>query len=354
VTRQKYDNPYRDTSEPDLTVTELRKDVLTEDWVIIAGDRHGRPRDFSRHTETASDVENCPFEPGNESQTPPEIDAIRPEGADRSDWSVRVVPNKYSALSPEENELSESESNFPQRKGIGSHEVIVESREHRTTLGGIPPDQMNRVLKMYRRRFETLLEDDRFNYVQFFRNEGPEAGASMRHPHSQILALPLVPSSVRERLRISADFFSENDHCIVCDQIERERSAAERVLEVTEQFLVFCPYASRFPYETWFVPRGHDHDFRNLNQDQRNELAQLLPYWANRLAKSADSPPFNLIIHTVPGRNADPSDRPPIGDHFHWFFRLVPRMKRMAGLELATRTHINTVPPERAADELKG
>jgi UDPglucose--hexose-1-phosphate uridylyltransferase len=333
-------------------VSELRKDVLTGDWVIIAGDRHGRPNDFSHHSEPCSDIESCPFEPGNESQTPPEIDAIRPEGADRSDWSVRVVPNKYSALSPEENESSEPESNFPQRKGIGSHEVIVESRDHRTTLGGIPTDQMNRVLKMYRRRFQTLLADDRFKYVQFFRNEGPEAGASMRHPHSQILALPLVPSSVRDRLRISADYFLENDHCIVCDQIERERAADERVLEVTEQFLVVCPYASRFPYEICFLPRIHDHDFRNLNQNQRNELAQLLPCWANRLAESANSPPFNLIIHTTPVQNSNPPDEPPVGDYFHWFIRIIPRMKRIAGLELATQTHINTVPPEQAVDEL--
>lgn len=337
---------------------ELRKDLFTDNWVIIAEGRDGRPMDYVQGPVPEDDPADCPFEPGHESMTPPEIDAIRPDGRDEdNNWRVRVVPNKFSALSPDE-PLTASDENkvFQRMSGTGSHEVVIESPEHNQDLSDFSPEQTERVLRIFQRRLRELLGDERFQYVQIFRNQGREAGASLVHPHSQILALPFLPLSVRDRLQASREYYDRNDKCMLCDVLERELEDEARVVTAGESFVVMAPYAPRYPYELWVVPRRHEHDFRSVEQTERNDLAERLPETIQKLNQTLVNPPFNVLLRTAPGPGPDPANRSygeEFPEHFHWYLEIIPRLKRTAGLELATETHINTISPETAVRTLQ-
>ncbi len=336
-------------------MSELRKNPLTNQWVIVAGNRHERPGGFSWRDHSESSIDDCPFESGKESRTPPEIDAIRPTCTDVPDWSVRVVPNKYNALSPEEPTDSPNDSFFQSMPGAGSHEVVIESPDHQKRLADFSPEQYNRVLKMIQRRLVDLLSEESFPYVQVFRNEGPEAGASLSHPHSQILTFPRIPEATHRRIRTGYQYFSRTGDCVLCEEVTREKNRGDRIVESNKYFTVLCPYASRFPYEITIVPDWHHHDFRRLQADRRYQLAKTLTRTMDRLGDTLDTPPSNLLLYTAPDPET-PGERDYLenmADHSHWFLKIVPRIKRLAGLELAVETHINSVQPEKAAEQLR-
>lgn len=335
---------------------ELRKDLLTDNWVIIAEERGGRPKDYSRQHGWEESPQDCPFEPGHESMTPSEIDTIQSNGRDDSDWLVRVVPNKYNALSPDETPTQHVDGLFQRMNATGSHEVVIETPEHSLEISEFSKDQMGHVIDMFQRRLDRLLEDKRFQFVQIFRNEGREAGASLVHPHSQILAFPFIPLWIRDRLRASYQHFSTHENCILCDLTEQELEAESRLIEVNSSFIVLSPYAARYPFETWIIPRNHSHDFRKMNTEEKSRLAEVLPRTTERLNGVLEDPPFNILHHTAPkvGNKDDlPDYLTHLSDHFHWHMEIIPRLKQTAGLELATDTHINTVSPETAAEEMK-
>jgi UDPglucose--hexose-1-phosphate uridylyltransferase len=337
---------------------ELRKDLFTDNWVIIAEGRDGRPIDYSQGTVPANDPADCPFEPGHESMTPPEIDAIRPSASKNADdWQVRVVPNKFSALSPQEpRSVPVKQGLFQRMNGTGSHEVVIESPAHSRRLSDFSPEQVERVLRIFQRRLRTLLGDERFQFVQIFRNEGREAGASLVHPHSQILALPFLPISFRDRLQASRKYYAQKQRCILCDVLEQELEKDERVISAGDSFVVLAPYAPRHPYELWIVPRQHRHDLRDLGEPERLDLAERIPETLRKLDDTLVNPPFNLLVRTAPTPNhhsEHPSYLEDLSEHFHWYLEVIPRIKRTAGLELATETHINTIAPETAAQTLR-
>ncbi len=337
---------------------ELRKDLFTDNWVIIAEGRDGRPMDYVKGPVPEDDPADCPFEPGQESMTPPEIDSIPPdEMGDESDWLVRVVPNKFSALSPSEPLTSSDETGLFQRmSGTGSHEVVIESPDHNQKLSDFSPEQAERVLRIFQRRLQELLGDDRFQFVQIFRNQGREAGASLVHPHSQILALPFLPLSFRDRLQASRKYNERTNNCMLCDVLDHELRDEERVVTSGESFVVLAPYAPRYPYELWVVPRSHKHDFRSVEETERFELAKRLPETIKKLNETLVNPPFNLLLRTAPTPDSNDTNRSyfeALSDHFHWYIEIIPRLKRTAGLELATETHINTIAPETATRTLR-
>lgn len=327
---------------------ELRRDVVSGRWVIIATERASRPTDFSKGREwvTAADRDRCPFCPGREDQTPPEIFAVRPSGADGSGWRVRVVPNKYPALRIEGELNVEGAPLFEHMDAVGAHEVIVETPEHDTHLGLLPDEQVADVLRTYRERYVDLDRDPRFKYALLFRNHGRTAGASLSHPHSQLIALPVIPRRAEEELEVARRYFADHARCLYCDVVAAELEAGERVVYENDLFLAYEPYASRFPFETWVVPKFHQASFGQLEDEELVELADALGATLHKLHAALDNPPYNFVVHSAPYE--------PLPEHlYHWHIEVMPRLTSVAGFEWGTGFYINVVPPEQAAAFLR-
>jgi len=326
---------------------ELRKDPVTGRWVIIATDRAKRPTDFVRETVQIRGTGFCPFCSGNESKTPPEILAYRSNGERNSPgWSIRVVPNKFPALGIEGNLNREGEGLYDKMNGIGAHEVIIETADHMMTLATMPLDRIEQVLWAYRDRVLDLKKDRRFKYVLIFKNHGEAAGASLEHTHSQLIALPVVPKRVLEELEGSRGYYNFKERCIFCDIIRQEMESATRVIAENEGFVVIAPFAPRFPFEVWMLPKVHQSAFE---ESQKHEFPQLAVIWKEmlmRLDRILDHPAYNAIIHTSPLPEAS-------NDYFHWHMEIIPKLTKVAGFEWGSGFYINPTPPEESAKYLR-
>ncbi len=328
---------------------ELRRDPLTGDWVIYSESRRGRPEDFDVSSSPQDPIEECPFEPGREDRTPPEVDAIRPGGDGRSDWAVRVVPNKFPALSDTGGSAEPPAGDPDTRPGRGTHEVVVETPHHEREWHRLSPEHMARVLEMYRRRVRTLGARPSARVVQVFKNRGGRAGATLSHPHAQVLTLPVLPPRTERLLRGARDHHQKTTNCYWCEAM---RTETRRVAE-TDDFTAWCPRASRFPYQVRIAPKHHDPDFTDLTTAQRKDLSHLLVDLAGRLEEVLRSPPYNVLLHTAPRSEPDEFPAQDVADFFHWHLEYLPRVSRTAGLELATGTHLNHTLPETAAGHLR-
>jgi len=245
---------------------ELRKDPVTGRWVIIATDRARRPTDFIRQSVVLKGG-FCPFCPGNESKTPPEILAHRNGHGDRDKpgWSVRVVPNKYPALGIEGNLDRRADGMYDRMNGIGAHEVIIETPDHSQTFANMPDKAIEDVLWAFRDRVVDLKQDRRFKYILIFKNHGEAAGATLEHPHSQLIALPIVPRQVLDELEGSSRYYDLKERCIFCDVVHQETSGEEaRLVAENRGFVTVSPYAARFPFETCILPKNHEASLRTL------------------------------------------------------------------------------------------
>jgi len=331
-----------------MEVPELRRDAVSGRWVIIATDRAARPTDFIKPKDVPQDRDRCPFCAGREHETPPEILALRPAGggANTPGWEVRVVPNKYPALRIEGNLGIVGGPLFEHMDGVGAHEVIIETPEHDTHLGLLPTPHVEKVLWAYRERYLDLDRDPRFRYALLFRNHGRSAGASLAHPHSQLIALPVLPRRAEEELEVARAYFAEHARCLYCDVLEAELEAGQRIVYENEGFVAYEPYASRFPFETWIVPRRHTASFGDLPDEDLPDAADALGQTLYRLHAVLDNPPYNFILHTAP--------YDPIPGHFyHWHIEIMPRLTQVAGFEWGTGFYINVTPPEEAARFLR-
>lgn len=332
---------------------ELRRDPLTGDWVIYSESRRGRPEDFEVTSSPQDPIEECPFEPGREDQTPSEVDAIRPGGGGRSEWVVRVVPNKFPALSAPDGSADPPRKPPPEdpgtRPGRGAHEVVVETPHHEREWHRLSPRHMERVLEMYRRRVQTLGARPSARVVQVFKNRGGRAGATLSHPHAQVLTLPVLPPRTERLLRGGRDHHQTTANCYWCETMRTE----DRRVAETDDFTAWCPRASRFPYQVRIAPKRHDPAFTDLTTAQREDLSHLLVDLAGRLEEVLRSPPYNVVLHTAPRSKRDGFPGEDVGDYFHWSLEYLPRVSRTAGLELATGTHLNHTLPETAARHLR-
>jgi len=324
---------------------ELRKDPVVERWVIIATERARRPMDFAPEVTTRRGPEVCPFCPGREERTPPEI--YRSGGSEDGPWTVRVVPNKFPALHGDPGEVhGTGEGIYDRMDGVGAHEVIVESPDHFAGLGTLPAAHVGEILGAYRERLQALRKDPRLEYVLIFKNHGVQAGASLEHPHSQLIATPILPELVAEELEGALHYFRMKERCVWCDIVRQERRTGTRLVLEEEGFVAVAPYASRFPYETWILPTTHRSHFESLQADEVDALARLLRELVARLDRLFVDPPYNFALHTAPLKAADP-------EHFHWHLELMPKLTRLAGFELGTGFFINPTPPEDAARFLR-
>jgi len=327
---------------------ELRKDPITGRWVIISTERGKRPMEFLRESVVAQGKGNCPFCYGSESKTPPEILVYGRNGggANSPGWSIRVVPNKFPALGIEGDLNKEGEGPFDKMNGIGAHEVIVESPEHAASLATLPQRTVEDVLWAYRDRMLDLKNDKRFRYVLIFKNHGEAAGATLEHPHSQLIALPIVPKQVREEVDSCWHYYHEKERCIFCDIIRQEQDTGVRVIVENEHFITLAPYAPRFPFEMWILPRVHGSSFENNQSSMYSSLAHITKDTLMRLDAVLDRPAFNLMIHTSPIGEE-------INDHYHWHIEIIPKLTKVAGFEWGTGFYINPTPPEESARFLR-
>ncbi len=327
---------------------ELRKDSIIGRWVIISTDRGKRPTDFVRESVQIKGTGFCPFCYGNESKTPPEILVYGRNGGSRDTpgWSVRVVPNKFPALGIEGDLDRQGEGLFDKMNGVGAHEVIVETPEHQQTLASLPEKSIESVLWAYRDRMLDLKNDRRFRYILIFKNHGEAAGASLEHTHSQLIALPIVPKRVREEVDVARRYFQDKERCIFCDMIRQETQAKVRIIEANEHFVAIAPWAPRFPFETWILPRQHSSSFENNQSPIYMGLAGIMKNILTRLDTVLDRPAYNYVIHTSPAGEE-------INDHYHWHIEMMPKLTKVAGFEWGTGFYICPTPPEESARFLR-
>jgi UDPglucose--hexose-1-phosphate uridylyltransferase len=317
-------------------------------WVIIATERAARPSDFKSEAQPPKSG-FCPFCKGNEAKTPPEIMAYREAGSrpNEGGWRVRVVPNKFPALRVEGDLGKVGYGIYDMMNGIGAHEVIIETPEHQTSLAPLSEANIREVLWAYRDRLVDLKKDRRLVYGMVFKNVGSVAGASLEHTHSQLICTPIVPRTVVGEMNGAQEFFRYRGRCLFCDMIQQEVDSAKRVVLDGPQFVSFAPFASRFPFETWILPRQHSSHFENLQRMEVDELARTLKVVLTKLERSLENPPYNYILHTAPFNTADL-------EHFHWHIEIIPRLTKVAGFEWGTGFYINPVPPEKAAEFMRG
>lgn len=326
---------------------ELRKEPVTGRWVIIASERSARPTDF-KSTPQPIKSNFCPFCEGNEAKTPPEIMAYREKGtkANTRGWRVRVVPNKFPALQIEGKQNKRGEGIYDMMNGIGAHEVIIESPKHVLSLTALDNGSVEEVLWCYRDRLIDLKKDKRFVYGLLFKNVGVAAGASLEHSHSQLIVTPIVPQQVINEMTGAETFYKYRGRCLFCDMIQQEIATESRIVILAENFIAFAPFASRFPFETWILPRTHDSHFENLQKLEIEELANVLKNTLIRLESALEFPPYNYIIHTTPFHINE-------SEYYHWHIEIIPRVINIAGFEWGTGFYINPMSPEKAAKFLR-
>lgn len=328
-------------------MSEFRKDPVTGRWVIIAAERAKRPRQRSVVNSSAG-IEPCPFCAGNEVMTPAEVLAYRDPLAPPNSpgWRVRVVPNKYPALEASAARQTQNDGLYESMNGVGVHEVIIESSEHVTDVGQLSEEQITLVLRAYRARLRHWREDPRWRYLLVYKNQGERAGATLEHVHSQLIALPAMPKEVVDKIDGMKRHYASTGRCIYCEMIEKEIAHRERLVSNHDRFIVLCPFAPRFAYETWILPRVHAPVFEESSEPDAIALARTLRDTLARLNQTVDEPPFNYVIHTSPIED-------PASSHYHWRMEIMPQLTRAAGFEWGSGTHINPVAPEVAAGLLR-
>jgi UDPglucose--hexose-1-phosphate uridylyltransferase len=326
---------------------ELRKDPVTDRWVIIAADRP-RPSEFSRDTvPTPAPAASCPLCPGNEGRTPPEVLAYRDgTGQNQPGWQVRVVPNKYPVLKIEGDLNREGEGLFDKMDGIGAHELIVETPDHTKFLSELSEKQIEDVFRAFRDRINDLKRDVRLRYILVFKNHGKAAGGKLEHSHSQLIALPVVPKRVIEEMEGAKHYYDFKDRCVFCDIVRQERRDQVRVVSESERFLVIEPYAPRSPFETWILPRQHESHFEAIDAAHLQDLSWVMRSTLRKIDKVLEKPPYNFVLHTAPVQEGKLP-------YYHWHIEIMPKLTKVAGFEWGSGFYINPTAPEESAQFLR-
>jgi UDPglucose--hexose-1-phosphate uridylyltransferase len=340
-----------------MVYNELRKDYLLNRWVVIAAERSRRPTDFAKQKTKQAENSVCPMCVGNEHMTPPAVllylkqneeieksrdsDNIRPKN-----WLVRVIPNLYPAFTPPKKPVDQTQimKNKKYRYAVGHHEVFIESPNHDEDPADAEPTQMKLLVNSYIDRLHEISAKPYVQYVSFFRNYGKEAGASLSHAHSQMIATPVVPRIPAEEAAASKKFYEQHKKCVFCDIIEKETKSPRLILD-NPHFVVFAPYASMHPLEFWIFPKKHASNIMGLNEDEVAAFAETLKTSLKALKTLVNDPPYNYGFHMSIDCDAE--------RHYHWHLEVYPRLSIWAGFEKNTGMYINTVKPETSAAELR-
>jgi UDPglucose--hexose-1-phosphate uridylyltransferase len=326
-------------------MSTLRQDPTTRQWAILATRRSDRPHEpvVVPRPELPEFDPACPFCPGNEDQTPPEI--TREQTGET--WQVRVVPNMYAALTGDGATARSGEPMFREMPGVGSHEVVIETPRHDARTEELENDQVARVLWMWRERYRELIARPEVRAVVVFKNFGALAGTSLTHPHSQIVATPVFLPRLQRRLDVATRYYDEHGSCVYDDVIAAERHADVRVVDEVGGFIAFGPWAAQSPFETWIAPTFHQGSFGDLTDDHVDDLARILIRSLRAVRGACGDPDYNLVMYSAPSNEGHAMRV------FHWHLKLIPRIATQAGFEIGSAMSINTVAPEEAAEALR-
>jgi len=323
--------------------SELRQDLVTGDWVVIALGRGKRPGEFAVKRQPYPELSDmCPFcfpeETGQEEDV---LIYRRKDG----DWSLRVFPNKFPAFSRHRSVKHAEDGPYFMMDGVGHHEVIV-TRDHSRQIALLDPLEVAEVIDAYQDRFISLMNKRSVNYIEIFHNHGREAGASIEHPHSQLMAIPVTSPGIKFELDGAEEYWEANRKCVFCTMAEWELKHKKRLIFENDNFLAFCPFSSRVAFEVWVIPKKHKPYFERINNEEKIDLAEALQKSISSIYQALTDPPYNFYIHTSP---CDGKDYP----HYHWHIEILPHTSTWAGFELSTGIEISTIEPERAAEELR-
>jgi len=326
-------------------MAELRREPVARRWVVITTTEAKGPNDylvFKKPYRELEPIEPCPFCPGNEALTPEQILAIE-EGGEGT-WAVRVVPAKFPFFRIEGELDKRPEGMYDLMNAIGAHEIIIETPDHTGALGRMGSDQILRILKAYRGRSSDLARDKRFRQIVILKNH---PGVFNLHPHSHVLAMPVIPRRIDEEVWGTLDYFRRKERCIFCDIIKEEITSGKRIILETPHFLFFCPFASRYPFEIWIIPRRHSPDFVSIGDDEIWDLAAGMETIFSRLLRLLQDPPYSFSFHSSPIQEKYHKSE------YHWHVEIRPRIGLREGFEWGTGFFVNSTPPELAAAHLR-
>jgi len=327
---------------------ELRRDPVVGRWVIVDTDHPKKPGDFE-YEQNIIKGGLCPFCYGNEFMTPPEISCFRNPGtgANTPGWQVRVVANKFPALQIEGELDRRGLGIYDLSNGIGAHEVLIETPYHNKDISELLPEEIESYLKMCCVRVADLKKDSRFKYIMVFRNYGSAAGASLEHPHTQLVALPMVPKNALEEIHGARDYFNYRERCIYCDIIRQEIQDKARIILENKYFISFCPFVSRFPFEIMIMPKQHSGYFGHISSNEISALTSILKDTLVKLKKVFVNLSYNYIIHSAPINGEVEVE------YYHWHIEIMPKLTQVAGFEWGTGFYLDPTSPELAAQYLK-
>lgn len=327
-------------------MSELRQNLITRDWVIVAKERAKRPDEFTQQNEQVSAQAayqpHCPFCLGNDD--PSEVELYRL--GDRHNWKVRSVLNKFPALANVGELEIKVDGIYRSMNGFGIHEVIIEHPLHNITTALLDVNEVADILTAYRQRYAEIRKDPRIKTITIFKNHGQRAGTSLEHPHSQIAATPVVPSQIRNRIAEAMRFIDDTGECLFCRTLHDELADSKRVVLESEHFVAFIPYAALSPFHTWIFGRRHTSSFDDISDAEILDLAYNLKTVLAKLYYGLNNPDYNYTIRSIPTDEQ-------FTDYFHWYIAIVPRLSYTAGFELGSGMYINTVTPEDSAEFLR-
>lgn len=332
---------------------ELRKDPLLGRWVAVLSDSKA-PGEYRVPSEDIEEL-NCILCSGREKETPPEITAIRREGTQPNTpgWWARVIPSFKPILQIEGDLGRRGVGMYDRMNSIGANEILIETPEHNKRPEDMGFEQMVRILTIYKNRIADLERDSRMRYIFIYKDSGKGAGAVYSHPHSQIVATPVIPKHVKEELDGTKQYYSYKERCIFCDMMREELRSGDRIIFETRNFVAFCPYAPTFPFEFWIMPKRHSCTFQDISRDEIDDLGLMLSSVIKNMRLILKEPPYNYVIHTAPNRIPRRNHWHTLGEDFHWHIEIIPRLARTSGLELGSGFYVLTTSPEDAAKYLR-
>ena len=333
---------------------ELRRDPITRGWVIFAPRRSKRPSDFFKH-EKSDSIADCPFCPGQEPEddlAPIEVHGPCCEFSE-APWSMKVLHDKYPLLRSDKKFERFGDGMYDLMEGYGEHQLIVESPEHGLKFDDFSVEHLSEIFALYQKRIIELSRDKRIQHILITRNIGNDAGAHIHHPHSHVVALPIVPKKLMEEVEGARLYHQYRDRCIFCDIISQELESRERVVLENESFIAFCSYASRFPFEVTVIPKVHLPRYETIRPEEMGQLAQMMKQLIGGLNTLLKDPPLNYIVHSAPTVHARRERFERVGQFYHWHIELLPKLTRVAGFEWGSGFYINPMLPEDAAEHLR-
>lgn len=338
----KFDQPQAEKiKSKNEAVSELRRDPVTGNWIVVAKARGVRPHVAKREKEIEDSIATCPFENPKASGNDDPVLIYQ----DREDWSLQVIPNKFPAFSGGGCPVVEKVGPYSVQDGLGYHEVII-TRDHSSHLALLPIGKAIEVLRAYKERYLSLKKEECVKYISIFHNHGRSAGASLTHPHSQLVAIPILPSDIRRSLSGSNAFYKHHNKCVHCAMLDWEREDKKRIVFENKDFIAICPFISRDAYEVRIFKKEHSAYFEATDEAGISTLAEIFQEVLKSFYKNLENPPYNFYLHTAPIDGATYLQ-------YHWHFEILPKTEIAAGFEMGTGIEISTIEPEKAAEILR-